>query len=1262
MLFFGSILAASLSAQTVVPPTADTQTPPPTTARMTPTTVSVASGTSEEEVVKLSPFEVSTTRNVGYQATDTLAGTRIRTDLKDVGASIAVLTQEFLNDIGATDNSTLLQYTTNAEVAGTRGTYAGLGNGTSVDESGNLRSPEGAQRVRGLAAADNARDFYITDIPWDSFNVDRIDILRGPNSILYGLGSPAGIVNGSTRNAAFQNRGEVTARLGSYGAARATLDLNQQLIDNVLAIRVDGLWKDDKFEQKPTFENDKRLYGALRFDPQLFRNRSFHTSIKAKIEHGEINANRPRIIPPNDAITAWWRPTAVSSSNPFGGAGKTLVNNPWDPWRTDNAVLGTSSRGLTQQGTANFQPYLTDIYNQQQPYWVIDGTTNQLYAVNGGYINNGALYRDGTWSGASNGMVGKRTNGMFYGLQNLPAALNNYNNANNAGFPSLNAFPNYKYGQYRNMSLLDPSVFDFYHTLIDGPTKSEFEKWTAYNLDFTQTGWDDRVGIEVTYDRQKYKNGAQQLLGGSPTLTLDVLQNFLDYYVNPGTGGVNNPNVGRPYVQGANNNGGRSYYSDREDKRVSLFGELRASDFLQNDFLVKLLGKHRFNAVASDEKYFNENRTWQLYANSQAWAGYWNGNAGNTSGIVERAPGAVIYLGSSVINRASASGANIPGITAPVALQDHGVYVFDTTWKNPTGVNYADPWTVPTSYAVVSNPDIPPSQGTVTYANWTQSSNPANYVGWNSNFQDQLLRYADGQDNSLLTLAQMQLRETQSYSGSYQGFLWNGALVATLGWRYDEVKTKGVNASNMPAQRGMLNLQPDVYNLLGGYPASGIVKGHSTSGGAVLHLNQILKHDPLPINISVGYNESSNFQVTSQRVDIYGNPIPNPTGKTYEYSVLLSTKDGRVSFRAVQFKTNVSNGSSGLGSQGQLGYVIQQGLKWRNVFLYQLGVYDWGSRNQASYRNTWTNLYNTETAAQAQTEEDAAITAWNNIQKTLDAKGFFKAWNFSPTTPSALTDRTTYLSNPAGYTPDPLSVTGYSALSNGPQGFTVTADTQSKGDEFELTANPLPNWRVSFNASKTTAVRTNVGGAVIDQYVNYITTQLVNPDGTMTPAGKMAQFGSQPIYTYIWAPWLANYTLMKLQQGSAAPEIRKWRYNIITDYQFTSGFLNGYLKGVSVGGAYRWQDKVIIGYPVTAAGTFDLTQPYFGPTEAYTDLWAGYERKLSSKINWKLQLNVRNAFAKHGLIPISIEPDGNTWASVRVKPIQEWFVTNTFSF
>ena len=32
------------------------------------------------------------------------------------------------------------------------------------------------------------------------------------------------------------------------------------------------------------------------------------------------------------------------------------------------------------------------------------------------------------------------------------------------------------------------------------------------------------------------------------------------------------------------------------------------------------------------------------------------------------------------------------------------------------------------------------------------------------------------------------------------------------------------------------------------------------------------------------------------------------------------------------------------------------------------------------------------------------------------------------------------------------------------------------------------------------------------------------------------------------------------------------------------------------------------------------------------------------------------------LIPISVQPDGHTWASVRIAPSQEWFVTNTFSF
>src|SRR5690349_16498806 len=77
---------------------------------------------TEDEVLQLSPFEVNADEDTGYQATQTLAGTRIRTDLKDVGSAITVVTKQFMEDVGATDNSSLLQYTPNAEVAGTRGT------------------------------------------------------------------------------------------------------------------------------------------------------------------------------------------------------------------------------------------------------------------------------------------------------------------------------------------------------------------------------------------------------------------------------------------------------------------------------------------------------------------------------------------------------------------------------------------------------------------------------------------------------------------------------------------------------------------------------------------------------------------------------------------------------------------------------------------------------------------------------------------------------------------------------------------------------------------------------------------------------------------------------------------------------------------------------------------------------------------------------------------------------------------------------------
>src|SRR5688572_6602166 len=328
----------------------------------------------EDEVLQLSPFEVNADEDTGYAATQTLAGTRIRTDLKDVGSAITVVTKQFMEDIGATDNSTLLQYTPNAEVAGTRGTYAGLGNATSVDETSSLRNQSSNNRVRGLATADNTRDFFITDIPWDSYNVDRVDIQRGPNAILFGLGSPAGIVNASINGASFRDQGNVAYRIGSYGSQRVSVDFNQVLIKDVLALRFDGLWDDQKYQQDPAYQNDKRFFGALRFDPKLF-GPSFHTSLKVKYENGDIKANRPRITPPQDSITPWFKPVNLDPNNLEGGMGKLAIPNGY--------TIGSASQ--------TYSPWLGGVVNQQQPLWLVDGTSNQLYRIYGGYVNTGAL-------------------------------------------------------------------------------------------------------------------------------------------------------------------------------------------------------------------------------------------------------------------------------------------------------------------------------------------------------------------------------------------------------------------------------------------------------------------------------------------------------------------------------------------------------------------------------------------------------------------------------------------------------------------------------------------------------------------------------------------------------------------------------------------------------------------------------------------------------------------------------------------------------
>jgi len=158
-----------------------------------PTSPAAATAATDDSVVVLTPFEVNASRDVGYLAQNTLAGSRLNTELKDTAAAISVLTTEFLRALGATSMKDVILFQNNA--------VPDVGDADS-NFNGNpmIGNSEWQLRIRGLDAT-YGRNYFPWRVSTDYYNVDRIDQSRGPNAILFGFGAAGGIVNTTTKQA-----------------------------------------------------------------------------------------------------------------------------------------------------------------------------------------------------------------------------------------------------------------------------------------------------------------------------------------------------------------------------------------------------------------------------------------------------------------------------------------------------------------------------------------------------------------------------------------------------------------------------------------------------------------------------------------------------------------------------------------------------------------------------------------------------------------------------------------------------------------------------------------------------------------------------------------------------------------------------------------------------------------------------------------------------------------------------------------------------
>ena len=303
---------------------------------------------SSDETFELSPFEVDGSGDQGYLAANSLAGSRLNTSLKDIPSVVDVYTREIIDDMAATDLQDMLGYGVN------------LVHNTEDDKHGFANVQVGASpafnfRVRGLPAT-RARNYFAYGWSFDSYNISRVDEARGPNSILFGFGAPGGVVNNTPKRAHFgDQKGRVELSSGNQINFRGTLDWNQVLFEDVLAVRVNLLEHQEDGWKTHTHDDRQGINLALTYQP--FKK----TRILVDYEDFKINDATSRPFNHHSYAEKW-----IDIGRPLlaGGWGKRNDS-------TLNPDLDSTDKGHMQQliGTNN---------KNNDGYWTLNGNNGQI--------------------------------------------------------------------------------------------------------------------------------------------------------------------------------------------------------------------------------------------------------------------------------------------------------------------------------------------------------------------------------------------------------------------------------------------------------------------------------------------------------------------------------------------------------------------------------------------------------------------------------------------------------------------------------------------------------------------------------------------------------------------------------------------------------------------------------------------------------------------------------------------------------------------
>lgn len=188
----------------------------------------------EGEAVRLDPLEVTAERAV--------TATKTETPLKDTPQAISVVPSKLFHERGALNLQETLRYS-----AGVTAESFGL---DTRSENFFVRGLFPVEYQDGLRKVFNFQPLPRTDV--NTF--ERVEVLRGPSSVLYGQGSSGGIVNAISKMPQFTPAGRLSVEYGSFDRKQAVADYTGALNDagtvagRVTAVLRDAGMQTDKIE------------------------------------------------------------------------------------------------------------------------------------------------------------------------------------------------------------------------------------------------------------------------------------------------------------------------------------------------------------------------------------------------------------------------------------------------------------------------------------------------------------------------------------------------------------------------------------------------------------------------------------------------------------------------------------------------------------------------------------------------------------------------------------------------------------------------------------------------------------------------------------------------------------------------------------------------------------------------------------------------------------------------------------------------------